>query len=86
MLSYKAEEAGGRVVKVDPGNTSQVCSRCGAMVEKSLSVRIHNCPHCKLKMDRDVNAAINILGSGTGLAARGGWRVAATCEAGSPLP
>lgn len=85
MLSYKAEEAGGRVLKVDPRHTSQVCSRCGAMVEKSLSMRIHNCPHCSLIIDRDINAAINILGSGTGLTARGGWRVAAACEAGSPL-
>ena len=84
MLSYKAEEAGGRVIKVDPRHTSQVCSGCGEMVEKSLSTRTHNCPYCNLIIDRDVNAAINIMGSGTGLAARGGWRVAAACEAGSP--
>jgi len=85
MLSYKAEEAGGRVEKVDPRHTSQVCSGCGESVEKELSVRIHNCPHCRLIMNRDVNAAINILGSGTGLIARGGWRVTAASEAGNPL-
>lgn len=85
MLSYKAEEAGGRVIKVDPGHTSQVCSGCGERVNKSLSVRIHSCPYCDLTIDRDVNAAINIMGSGTGLTARGGLRVAAAYEAGCPL-
>lgn len=64
ILFYKAEEAGGRVIKVDPRHTSQVCSRCGNKVSKKLSTRIHRCPHCGLIMDRDVNAAINILGRG----------------------
>jgi putative transposase len=42
-------------------NTSKQCSRCGTMVEKSLSVRVHVCPVCGLVMDRDENAANNIL-------------------------
>ena len=57
----KAEDAGSRVVLVNPRNTSQMCSRCGKIVAKKLSDRIHSCPHCGLEMDRDQNAAINIL-------------------------
>lgn len=59
--SYKAESAGSMVVLVDPRNTSQLCSRCGLKVTKSLSDRVHECPQCGLVMDRDENAAINIL-------------------------
>jgi len=58
---YKAEDAGRRVVLVDPRNTSKMCSRCGQLVEKGLSDRVHKCPSCNLEMDRDLNAAINIL-------------------------
>ena len=59
--SYKAENAGRKVILVDPRNTSKMCSRCGELVKKELSDRVHLCPHCKLKIDRDWNAAINIL-------------------------
>jgi len=59
--SNKAEEAGRTVVLVNPRNTSKMCSRCGNLVEKDLSVRVHECPHCGLVLDRDRNAAINIL-------------------------
>jgi putative transposase len=59
--TYKAENAGRVVVPVDPRNTSRQCSRCGTMVEKSLSVRVHQCPVCRLVMDRDENASHNIL-------------------------
>ncbi len=61
ILSGKAEEAGRKVIKVNPKNTSQVCSGCGAIVKKDLSVRWHNCPACGLSIHRDINAAINIL-------------------------
>jgi putative transposase len=63
--TYKAEDAGRRVVMVDPRNTSRMFSRCGQIVEKDLSVRIHKCPHCGYSADRDLNAAINILRLGT---------------------
>lgn len=56
----KAEYAGRRVVLVNPRNTSKMCSRCGALVEKPLSERTHRCG-CGLVLDRDHNAAINIL-------------------------
>ncbi len=61
LLDYKAIEAGVEIVKVNPAHTSQVCSACGCMVEKKLSERTHNCPECGLTIDRDVNAALNIL-------------------------
>jgi len=57
----KAEEAGCTVVKVAPHDTSQVCSNCGCVVKKGLSVRWHSCPHCGCELDRDHNAALNIL-------------------------
>ena len=61
MLTYKAESAGRTVEKVPPHGTTQECSRCGTIVKKNLSVRVHICPHCGLVLDRDHNAAINIL-------------------------
>ena len=60
-LSYKAESAGGKVVKVNPKNTSQRCSSCSKIVKKTLAVREHSCPYCGLEIDRDINAARNIL-------------------------
>ena len=54
-------EAGRTVILVNPRNTSKICSHCGELVEKSLAERTHTCPHCGLVVDRDVNAAINIL-------------------------
>jgi putative transposase len=59
--TYKAENAGRVVVLVDPRNTSKMCSGCGTLVEKSLSVRVHQCPICGLVLDRDENASNNIL-------------------------
>lgn len=61
FLSYKAESAGRQFVLVNPAYTSQICSGCGTIVKKDLSERIHNCPICGLVMDRDLNAAKNIL-------------------------
>jgi putative transposase len=61
LLEYKAEEASTLVVAVNPSHTSQKCSGCGEIVEKDLSVRVHTCPYCGLVLDRDVNAARNIL-------------------------
>lgn len=59
--SYKAASAGRTVVLVEPNGTSQMCSTCGKKVAKDLSVRVHECPYCGLTLDRDHNAAINIL-------------------------
>ncbi|MGB5435855.1 MAG: transposase [Maribacter sp.] len=49
---------------VSPWYTSQMCSGCGTIVAKSLSVRVHRCDSCGLELDRDVNAARNILALG----------------------
>jgi len=61
LLASKAEEAGCRFERVDPRHTSVNCSSCGEKVPKSLAVRTHRCPTCGLVLDRDHNAAINIL-------------------------
>ena len=71
-VAYKAGSAGVRLVAVDPRNTSQACSGCGALVPKALSVRVHHCPDCGLTLDRDVNAARNILRRGLEAHAAGG--------------
>jgi putative transposase len=64
LLTSKAENAGRKVIAVNPRFTSQKCSKCGEYVEKSLSVRTHICPYCGYIDDRDVNAAKNILAIG----------------------
>jgi len=55
------EEAEKEVVKVPARNTSQICSSCGRTVQKDLSCRVHSCPFCGLIIDRDTNAARNVL-------------------------
>jgi len=64
MLSYKAQSAGRKLIKIDPRNTTQRCSVCGSIVKKDLSVRVHECPYCGFSCDRDYNAARNILIAG----------------------
>ncbi len=49
------------IIAVAPHYTSQDCSGCGERVKKTLSTRTHRCPSCGLVMDRDENAAVNIL-------------------------
>ncbi|MCS7459956.1 transposase [Paenibacillus doosanensis] len=61
FVAYKAESAGRHVVRLDPRHTSQCCSTCSKIVYKTLAERVHCCPHCGTTLDRDVNAAINIL-------------------------
>ncbi len=60
ILAAKAECAGRELVKVDPRGTSQECSECHAEVRKTLAVRIHDCPHCGFRTDRDHNASCNV--------------------------
>jgi len=60
-LTYKAEDAGRRLVAVNPAYTSQTCSQCGYRARKELSERVHRCSCCGLVLDRDHNAALNIL-------------------------
>jgi putative transposase len=65
IISYKAESAGCEVVFVNPNNTTKDCSGCGTNVPKELRERWHDCPSCGLSLDRDFNAAINILNRAT---------------------
>jgi putative transposase len=68
---HKAEYAGVTVTQVDPRKTSQICSACGKEGEhKDLSIRTHVCVHCGVVLDRDHNAAINILDRGLGRSPR----------------
>lgn len=60
-LASKAENAGLHLLKVPPHGTSQICSGCDEIVKKSLAIREHKCRSCGLVLDRDHNAAINIL-------------------------
>lgn len=60
LITYKAERAGGLLVKVDPRKTSITCSACGEDVPKGLSQRRHRCA-CGADLHRDHNAAANIL-------------------------
>jgi len=60
-LSFKAEEAGRTVVEVNPDNTSKTCSQCGSLFARlTLADRWVTCG-CGLSLDRDHNAAMNVL-------------------------
>ena len=63
-LEYFGKIHGRIVFAVPPHWTSQNCSNCGEVVKKSLSTRTHQCPKCRTILDRDHNAAINILNKG----------------------
>ena len=68
-LTYKAERAGKKIIGVNPTNTSKMCSDCGNIKESlTLSDRIYDCKICGFKLDRDHNAALNILRVGLILA------------------
>lgn len=62
-LEYFGKVFGRVTVAVNPQYTSQECSNCGGIVKKTLSTRTHVCK-CGCSMDRDENAARNILSRG----------------------
>ena len=64
MLEYKLQKLSRILIKVNPAYTSQICSQCGAIVNKSLSQRTHYCPECLYVEDRDINASKVILRKG----------------------
>lgn len=66
IVTVKAENAGRLAVAVNPNGTTQNCSGCGVVVPKDLGDRWHSCPNCLLELDRDWNAAINILNLAVG--------------------
>ena len=61
MLSYKCIKYGKKMIKIgrfEP--SSQICSNCGHRQKMSLDERTYKCPECGMKLDRDLNAAVNI--------------------------
>ena len=62
LVSYKAEEAGRRVVEVDCRYTSQECPTCGTVTKKLVSQPSHECEECGLVLHRDTAPAQVILG------------------------
>ena len=63
-VEYFGKVFGKVTVAVPPHYTSQNCSTCGTLIKKSLSERTHQCSHCGTVLDRDHNAALNILAIG----------------------
>lgn len=70
-LAYKCEWYGKQFLQVNPAYTSQICSYCdnnnqrlGLSKSEWLAVREWDCPKCQAHLDRDTNAARNILASG----------------------
>lgn len=62
MLEYKCKWYDKKLITVDPKYTSQNCSSCGfCSGPKPLQIREWTCPNCKVRHDRDINAAVNIL-------------------------
>ncbi|MGF1524858.1 MAG: RNA-guided endonuclease InsQ/TnpB family protein [Leptolyngbyaceae cyanobacterium] len=78
ILQAVAVKRGKHSVEVAAKRTSIECSECGAEVRRSLSDRVHHCPSCRLIIDRDWNAARNILCRAPGyqLSGCGGYGVA----------
>ncbi|KAM3114408.1 RNA-guided endonuclease InsQ/TnpB family protein [Phormidesmis sp. 146-33] len=64
-IEYFGKVFGRITIAVNPQYTSQECSRCGEVVRKALSTRTHVC-RCGCVLDRDHNAARNILSRGLG--------------------
>lgn len=81
ILQAVAVKRGKMAIAENPNGTSQECSGCGERVQKTLADRVHRCSHCGLEMDRDWNAAINVLSRaqqtlGLAFAGWGGYSVA----------
>jgi putative transposase len=62
QIEYKAEFNGIKVIKAGRFYpSSKKCSSCGS-IKKDLKLkdRTYNCSNCNLKIDRDINAALNL--------------------------
>lgn len=64
ILQAVAVKCGKRTVEVEARGSSIECSGCGTRVEKTLADRVHICPSCLLKIDRDWNSALVLLNRG----------------------
>ena len=76
-VAYKSKTCGRNLIKVDSRYTTQICGVCGALTGpkglRGLSERFWDCP-CGGHLDRDINAAENILKSGVDSASNNGGR------------
>lgn len=74
MLAYKSRTGGTRYIEVDSRFSTKTCSACGCLSGPSgfsgLAVREWTCAECGTRQDRDVNAALNTLLLGQGLASK----------------
>ena len=67
LLKFKAGSARAKVIEVNPRNTTKTCSCCGAIKNMPITQRTYKC-ECGNSLDRDINAARNILAQGLGIA------------------
>jgi len=61
LVAYKAKRVGKRVIPINEAYTTQICAKCGDQQKRVLSDRTIICGNCGLRLDRDLNAAVNIL-------------------------
>ena len=64
VLKHHGDKNGCYVVEVPACGTTKACSKCGVETEKPLWVREHSCPSCGFELDRDWNAALNVVQDG----------------------
>lgn len=64
LLEMKAENSGVQIIKVNPKNTTKMCSRCGHIQDMPLWQRIYKCEDCNFVLDRDYNSAIDVRKKG----------------------
>jgi putative transposase len=64
ILKHHGEKNGCHVVQVNPRGTTKECAACGVETRKPLWVREHSCPACGFELDRDWNAALNVISRG----------------------
>ena len=65
QLEYKQTWRGGKVITIDPRNTSRTCAECGHVSAKNRKTQaVFRCVRCGHAADADVNAAENILARG----------------------
>jgi putative transposase len=64
ILEHHGEKNGCHVVEVSSRGTTKECASCGVETQKPLWVREHSCPSCGFELDRDWNAALNVLSRG----------------------
>jgi putative transposase len=70
QIEYKAKWSGVPVIYVQPQKTSSICSICGSSITECAERKVY-CPSCKRMVDRDENAALNIVMAGLRFSLKG---------------